>query len=263
MNTAIAPLACRMRAPVHQRARLSARGVPARPRTPGTNARGLPSGRTRAAGFTLVELAMVLVILALLGGSLLVPLASRIEARDRQAALERLRDIQNALTGFAIIHGRLPCPSTATDPADPRYGVEDAAPCNFAAEGRLPWRSLALAATDPWGSARLAPADGWAGHWRYRVDPAFTSAPISAATAPLGNLQIRSHDGSRITTTDSQAVAIVYSTGPNRQADGLNASYSAAAPSYQAGESTADFDDLLAWIGRPLLIAHLAQAGRL
>ena len=46
--------------------------------------------RTYAAGFTLVELAMVLVILALLGGSLLVPLASRIEARDRQAALERL-----------------------------------------------------------------------------------------------------------------------------------------------------------------------------
>ena len=36
--------------------------------------------RTYAAGFTLVELAMVLVILALLGGSLLVPLASRIEA---------------------------------------------------------------------------------------------------------------------------------------------------------------------------------------
>ena len=58
--------------------------------------------RAHAAGFTLVELAMVLVILALLGGSLLVPLASRIEALDRQAALERLRDIQSALTGFAI-----------------------------------------------------------------------------------------------------------------------------------------------------------------
>lgn len=55
----------------------------------------------------------------------------------------------------------------------------------------------------------------------------------------------------------------MYSTGPNRQADGLNASYSAGAPSYQAGESTADFDDLLVWLGRPLLIARVAQAGRL
>ena len=219
--------------------------------------------RRFAAGFILVELAMVLVILALLGGGLLVPLASRIEARDRHAAHERLRDIQQALTGFAIIHGRLPCPSTTADPADPRYGVEDAAPCNFAVEGRLPWRSLALPATDPWGSARLTPGDGWAGHWRYRVDPAFTIAPVGAATAPSGDLQIRGHDGSRITTTDSQAVAIVYSTGPDREANGLNARYSATAPSYQAGEATADFDDLLVWLGRPLLIARIAQAGRL
>ena len=219
--------------------------------------------RAHAAGFTLVELAMVLVILALLGGSLLVPLASRIEARDRQAALERLRDIQGALTGFAIIHGRLPCPSTATDPADPRYGVEDTAPCNFAVEGRLPWRSLALPATDPWGSARMAPGDGWAGHWRYRVDPAFSVAPIGAATAPSARLQIRDHDGRRITTTDSQAVAIVWSTGANLRADGDNSSHASATPSYQAGEPGADFDDLLAWIGRPLLIARLAQAARL
>lgn len=219
--------------------------------------------RTYAAGFTLVELAMVLVILALLGGSLLVPLASRIEARDRQAALERLRDIQGALTGFAIIHGRLPCPSTEPDPASPAYGLEDGPPCNLAREGVLPWRSLAMPATDAWGRERRSAADEWAGHWRYRVDPAFTTAPIGAATAPVANLQIRSHDGSRITTTDSQAVAIVYSTGPNRQPDGLNASYSAAAPSYQAGESTADFDDLIGWLGRPLLIARVAQAGRL
>lgn len=238
---------------------LPSRRAPARgPGTPRTFA-----SRSTSVGFTLVELAMVLVILALLGGSLLVPLASRIEARDRQAALDRLRDIQQALTGFAIIHGRLPCPSTEADPAHPRYGVEDAPPCSFAVEGRLPWRSLALSATDPWGSARLQPGDGWAGHWRYRVDPAFTSATIGADTVPSGDLQIRGHDGSRITTTDSQAVAIVYSTGPNRRADGLNASYSASAPTYQAGAATAEFDDLLAWIGRPLLIARIAQAGRL
>ncbi|HMY80182.1 MAG TPA: type II secretion system protein, partial [Thauera aminoaromatica] len=91
-----------------------------------------------ARGFTLVELAMVLVILALLGGSLLVPVASRLEARDRNATLERLHDIQLALTGFAIIHGRLPCPSTETDPASPGYGLEDGPPCNLAREGVLP-----------------------------------------------------------------------------------------------------------------------------
>lgn len=217
----------------------------------------------RGRGFTLVELAMVLVILAVLGAGLLVPLGSRMDARDRQASLERLGDIQHALIGFALIHGRLPCPSTTTDPASPLYGIEDPAPCSFASEGRLPWRSLAVPATDAWGSPRTAVGDDWGGHWHYRVDPRFAEAPITAATLPSANLQIRGHDGSRITTSDSQAVAIVYSTGPNRHADGLNASYTVTAPLYQAGPPTPDYDDLLAWLGRPLLIARLAQGGRL
>jgi prepilin-type N-terminal cleavage/methylation domain-containing protein len=226
---------------------------PARTLPPST--RGFAQG-----GFTLAELAIVLVILSLLAGGLMVPLGARVEARDRQLSLDRLRDIQQALTGFAIIHGRLPCPSTEDDPGAPGYGIEDSPPCNTAREGRLPWLSLGLPPTDAWGLTRRNRGDDWGGHWHYRVDRAFADTPISAATAPADDLQIRAHDGSRITVTDSQAVAIVYSTGPNRRADGLNASYSTT---YQAGETTPDYDDLLVWIGRPLLIARLAQAGRL
>lgn len=219
--------------------------------------------RVRQAGFTLAELAVVLLVLALLGAGVAAPLGSRIEARDRQLSMERLRDIQHALIGFAIVHGRLPCPDTQADPAHPDYGVEDAPPCNNAVEGRLPWRTLAMPATDAWGRARQDAGEDWAGHWRYRVDPAFASAPIRADTAPSGTLQVLAHDGSRITVSDSQAVFIVFSAGTNRRADGLNAHYSATAPRYQAGEATAEFDDLLVWLGRPLLIARLAQAGRL
>ncbi|ATE58676.1 type II secretion system protein [Thauera sinica] len=218
----------------------------------------------RAAGFTLAELAVVLVILALLTGSMLVPLGARMEARDRQRTADMLRDIEQALTGFAIVHGRLPCPSTEPDPASPRYGLEDAAPCSTAVEGRLPWRTLGMPAHDAWGTPRSHAGDGWAGHWRYRVDAAFATGTIGADTTPVSNLQIRADDGSAITTlSNSQAVAIVLSTGPNRQADGRNATYSAAAPIYEAGDPSAGFDDLLVWIGRPLLVARLAQAGRL
>lgn len=259
---ALTPAPDPLRRPAQARARPRV-GRPGVPASGGRAPQGSAPRRDATHGFTLVELAMVLVILALLGGSLLVPVTSRLEARDRNATLERLRDIQHALTGFAIIHGRLPCPSTEPDPASPAYGLEDGPPCNLAREGVLPWRSLAMPATDAWGRDRQSAADEWAGHWRYRVDPAFSVAPIGAATIPSARLQIRDHDGRRITTTDSQAVAIVWSSGANLRADGDNTSHASATPSYQAGEPGADFDDLLAWIGRPLLIARLAQAGRL
>ncbi|MDV7391433.1 type II secretion system protein, partial [Arthrospira platensis SPKY1] len=99
------------------------------PRAPRRHATASPLPASLGAhsrGFTLVELAMVLVILALLGSALLVPLGSRIEARDRQLSLDRLHDIQHALIGFALIHGRLPCPSSEADPTSPLYGLEDA-----------------------------------------------------------------------------------------------------------------------------------------
>ncbi|ENO89217.1 type II secretion system protein [Thauera linaloolentis] len=228
---------------------------------------GPPPSRTLSgscqAGFTLAELAVVLVILTLLSGSLLVPLGSRMEARDRQTTIERLRDIQQALTGFAIIHGRLPCPSIEADPAQPGYGQEAPPPCDTAVEGILPWRTLGMPATDAWGGERLQAGDGWGGHWRYRVDRSFSDHLITPERMPADGLQIYAHDGRRITTSDSQAVALVFSAGANRGADGRNASYSATHPEYQAGEPTAGFDDLLVWIGRPLLIARLAQAGRL
>lgn len=216
------------------------------------------------AGFTLAELAVVLIIVALLAGGLLLPLSARLEARDRQSTHDRLRDIEQALTGFAIVHDRLPCPSTETDPSDPRYGLEDGAPCNLAVEGHLPWRTLGVPAHDAWGSPRLQAGDDWAGHWRYRVDAAFVAAGVDATTEPASNLQIRADNDLPITTlSNSQAVAIVFSTGPNRRADGHNATWSAATPRYQASDVSPTFDDQLIWIGRPLLIARLAQAGRL
>ena len=218
----------------------------------------------RQHGFTLAELAVVLVILGLLTGGLLVPVGARMQARDRQHTSERLRDIEQALVGFAIIHGRLPCPSLEADPASPAYGLEQSAPCSMASAGWLPWRTLGVPPTDAWGSPRLDRSAPWTGHWHYRVDPAWVVPTIRADTPTVANLQIRNHDGSAITTVaDSQAVALIHSDGPNHVADGHNGRYSASAPVYQAGEATPEFDDLLIWIGRPLLIARLAQAGRL
>lgn len=65
-------------------------------------------------GFTLVELTMVLVIVALLLGGMMAMVTAQSEQRkwgDTQRQLEAARD---ALLGYAIANGRLPCPANST-----------------------------------------------------------------------------------------------------------------------------------------------------
>jgi prepilin-type N-terminal cleavage/methylation domain-containing protein len=213
-------------------------------------------------GFTLIEMAVVLVVLGLVTGVLVMPLAARIEAGQRRAADNMLDDIVDALTGFVLIHGRLPCPSIEADPGNPAYGLEQGPPCP-ATPGYLPWRTLGLTATDPWGQARARSGDAWTGHWRYLPDRNFTDGAISIATLPSGLIQVRDHDGNPLTTVSSRTVAVIFSTGPNRRADGINATFSPTSPRFETGEPTPAFDDLVRWIGHPLLIARLARGGRL
>ncbi|MDH5611344.1 MAG: type II secretion system GspH family protein [Gammaproteobacteria bacterium] len=65
-------------------------------------------------GFTLVELAIVLVIIGVLLSGFIGTLASRIEITQRDNTKEQLEDIKTAILGFAGAHGRLPCPTTTT-----------------------------------------------------------------------------------------------------------------------------------------------------
>jgi prepilin-type N-terminal cleavage/methylation domain-containing protein len=64
-------------------------------------------------GFTLVEMAVVLVILGLILGGLVVPLSAQMEIRNYSRTKTQLDEIKEALIGYAIINGRLPCPATA------------------------------------------------------------------------------------------------------------------------------------------------------
>lgn len=232
----------------------------------------------KSAGFTLIELAVVLLIVSLLLGGLLVPLSTQIGQRNIQQTQTQLDEIREALLGFAVVNGRLPCPTTTADPTNANYGLEDANCTAPASEGYLPWKTLGVAAYDAWGVGRNATADPWTGYFRYRVHPNFADSTksISMSTdfkisGTTRTLTVQDAAGNALTSSSEPPVAIVYSTGANTKADGQNATYElmTASPTYQGGQFINDtnspnyFDDLTIWVSRPLLYNRLIAAGRI
>lgn len=124
-------------------------------------------------GFTLTELAVVFTIVALLLGGLIYTLSAQMQQRDIDTTTRRLEEAREALIGFAIVNGRLPCPAQA--PFAPPFnnslangvGVESPAgggACTDGYTGFLPARTLGLAANTN-GYA----LDGWGNPIRYAV----------------------------------------------------------------------------------------------
>jgi prepilin-type N-terminal cleavage/methylation domain-containing protein len=209
------------------------------------------------AGFSLLELAIVLFILSLLLGGPIMPLSAQREARQWRMAEHGLADIHAALLGYAILHGHLPCPDWESSSQQPGYGVAVDHCATLASEGFLPFKSLGLEnGLDPWGH-----------RWRYRVDRQFANAaaPIAIDTDFSGEdrLKIVNLQNEDLTTNAERPVVIIYSVGPNGRADGENASFEAGGGRYQSGPPTPEFDDQMRWLARPALMSRLVAAGRM
>jgi len=214
-------------------------------------------------GFTLVEMAIVLVIIGLLLGGLLMPLSAQMDQRRNSETQKALDEINQALIGFAIAKGRLPCPTTMTDPANALYGDEDTT-CTSATNGYLPWKALGVAEMDAWGTVRTAPASPWKGYWRYRVDPNFAVAfTLTTATDSTLNLKVQNSAGVSLTSTTQRPLAIVFSTGKNLTADGQNATFSTTNAVYQSDTPSPTFDDTTVWLTAPTLFNRMVAAAKL
>jgi type II secretory pathway pseudopilin PulG len=214
-------------------------------------------------------MAIVLAIVALLMAGLLPALSGQIEQSRRTETRKLLDEIQQALIGYAIINGRLPCPTTTTDPANANYGLADASCLTPTAEGYLPWKTLSVAETDAWGTNRTTAGAQWLGYWRYRVEPSFASGvPFTLSTTSNTTLDLQVRDSSNNRLTKSGAtdtpVAVVFSTGPNLAADGENASFETTTnATYQSDVPNPNFDDITIWISRPILFSRMVAAGKL
>lgn len=223
--------------------------------------------RQTQVGFSLVEMAVVLAIVALLLGGLLPTLSSQVEQQRRSETLKQMAEIKEALIGYAIINGALPCPTTQADPTNAGYGVAATTCSAPTTQGYLPWKTLGLSETDAWGIKRTGTASPWLGYFRYRVEPSF-AVPFTLATTSNStlDLQVKDTAGNRLTNTTERPVAIFFSTGPNKIPDGGNASFEDITnpPAiYQADVPSANFDDLTLWISRPVLFNRMVAAYKL
>ena len=66
----------------------------------------------RAFGFSLLEMAIVLLIIAILATAVGIPLASQLDQQRTADTQKQLEAIKEAIYGFAMANGRLPCPAT-------------------------------------------------------------------------------------------------------------------------------------------------------
>ncbi len=222
------------------------------------------SRRRASAGFTLIEIALVVLIVGVLLGGLMMPLSAQVQARRAQETGRALEEIREALIGFALINGRLPCPDTDDDPTAAGYGEENA-PCSAApvSEGFLPWRTLGVSPHDAWGSFRTTASSPRLGDWRYRVDRTYAQT-FALSSGFSDNLEVKDSAGTLLTIASGSSgehpVAVILSAGPNTMPDGDNGSFD---KTYQGGPAAANFDDMTIWISRPVLVNRMVAAGKL
>lgn len=211
-------------------------------------------------GFTLVEMAIVLVIVGLLISAFLAPLSAQRDLNDYAEVKTDLEQIREALYGYAIINGRLPCPTTQTNPAVAGYGEEAVNCAAPIAEGYLPWKTLGVQEIDSWGAKRTATANPWNGYWRYRVNPE-AAVPFALNTPFAAILSVQDSAGNALTANAQSPLAIVYSAGKNLNPDGQNAGPFDGI--YQRDVPVPTFDDVTVWISRTVLMNRMVAAGRL
>jgi prepilin-type N-terminal cleavage/methylation domain-containing protein len=189
-------------------------------------------------GFTLAEVAIAVVIVALLLAGIMIPLGSQIEIRSVSETQRTMDQIKDAVIAFAQVNGRLPCPANGALPAGAAgAGSEDlqgsvAAQTNqcTSTAGVVPWATLVVPETDAWGrrfsyNVVQTFADGNAlGTWSTAgqspacVPVPVPPSPVSFALCTQGNLSVLNRsDGNHTTTATlgSALAAVVISHGKN------------------------------------------------
>lgn len=204
-------------------------------------------------------MAIVLTIVAVLMAGLLPTLTGQIEQGHRADTRKQLAEIQQAMIGFAIINGRLPCPATPTTPTTTAgAGTES---CALQA-GVVPWATLGTSETDAWGR-----------RFTYSAAASFDTGSITLTST--GTLTVNSAATGGVNLA-SQMPAVIVSHGTNGygaytqqgtklapSTDPDEAENSNGGTNFVSHDFTPTFDDLVVWISPNILFNRMVEAGKL
>jgi prepilin-type N-terminal cleavage/methylation domain-containing protein len=205
-------------------------------------------------GFTLIEIAIVMVIIGVLAGGGVSLMGMLTKRKSRTETLDYLKDVQAAIISFADINGRLPWADTSGD------GAENSG----AASGTLPYQSL-----------KVSPTDSYKRTLRYEINANLGTNLTAGCSALRSGLS----GGPDVVDADGAAVpfpvaAILVSAGAmDADSDGNafddivtgthQGDNSDGNPNYIRHPSVDNFDDLVVYIGENALYGEICEYLRL
>jgi type II secretory pathway pseudopilin PulG len=247
----------------------------------------------RQRGFTIIEQAVSVSVIALVLGSIMVPLQTQIENKKTDETRRMLDLAQEMLVGYAAVNGYFPCPASAASGGQEPAGTDHVSGACPLWHGFLPAALLGFRPTDAQGYG----LDAWEtapNRIRYAVSSStiggvpraltrvngMRSVPLASfGAAPLlhvcqsGN-GVTANDCGTAVTLAANAAVIVWSVGANAASGGTSVHeaqnpnpnggsadrvFVSRGPSNVAGH---EFDDLLAWLPATVLVSRLITTGQ-
>ncbi len=210
---------------------------------------------SNASGFTLLEIAIVMVIIGLLTGGGVSLMKMLTERKARNETVTYLQQVRAALVSYAARTGRLPWADGNT--AGSVDGLEDTGATN----GFLPYRTLQMAPSDPY--KRIL---------RYEVNAHLTARPTACEALHTG---LQASDPPLVMDADGAAatfnVAVVLVSAGPMDADGNGNAFddlnsggflgnnATGSDNYLRHPPAPDFDDLTLYIGGNELFGEMCE----